>query len=253
MHTRGDGAYMMQAILIFTLGSFVLGGICLYGSGRAVDAETQRRRWIKYLTYLVIVHVVIGIAIAGPFYFTAFMTAVAIVGAHELIRVTLSNGRPPARSRHTIWIFCLYSLLAYAAVRFSQQSTSGEILFVYLVTAAFDGTSQLTGQSIGRLPLAPRISPNKTVEGALGGLAAAILTAFALRSLADLSTLQAPFVGLLLAIAALTGDLAASFVKRLHGVKDFGTLLPEHGGVMDRFDSLLVAAPSFLVFVLWSR
>jgi phosphatidate cytidylyltransferase len=149
-------------------------------------------------------------------------------------------------------IFCVYLVLAYVLIRFSHQSTAQEIIFVYLVTATFDGFSQLTGQWIGRYALAPRLSPNKTLEGALGGLAAAMLTAFALSFLGNLSSLQALFVGAVLAIAGLTGDLAASYVKRLTGVKDFGRILPEHGGILDRFDSLLVAAPTFFIFT-WSH
>jgi phosphatidate cytidylyltransferase len=243
---------MIPGVLSFTLASFVLGGVVLYESSRQVEPQTRRRWWIKYIGYLLIVHLVIGSAIAGVYYFMALMSAVVIIGARELLRALFCNTQPPACFAKIAAIFGVYLVLAYALVRFSHQSTTQEILFVYLVTATFDGFSQLTGQRIGRYTLAPRLSPNKTVEGALGGLAAAMLTGFALRSLANLSSLQAPLVGLVLGIAGLTGDLAASYIKRLTGVKDFGRILPEHGGILDRFDSLLVAAPTFFIF-MWSH
>jgi phosphatidate cytidylyltransferase len=243
---------MIPGVLSFTLASFVLGGVVLYESSRQVEPQTRRRWWIKYIVYLLIVHQVIGSAIAGPLYVAAFMSAVVVIGACELLHALSRNGLSPTGFPRMTAIFCVYLVLAYVLIRFSHQSTAQEIIFVYLVTATFDGFSQLTGQWIGRYALAPRLSPNKTLEGALGGLAAAMLTAFALSFLGNLSSLQALFVGAVLAIAGLTGDLAASYVKRLTGVKDFGRILPEHGGILDRFDSLLVAAPTFFIFT-WSH
>lgn len=238
---------MIQAVLGFTLTSFVLGGFALQRANHNVDAFTQRQRWIKFLVYFLIIHIVIGSAIAGSWYFIALISVILIIGAHELLKVLLLNRT--TRLTRKLVIVGIYFVLAGLSLRFAKDSAPTEVVWVYLITASFDGFSQLTGQWLGRTRLAPRLSPNKTVEGAIGGLVAAMLTAVVLRSLGGLSAWQAPFVGLMLGIAGLSGDLAASYVKRLTGVKDYGRILPEHGGVLDRFDSLLMTAP---IFYLWS-
>src|SRR5262249_13725155 len=104
---------------------------------------------------------------------------------------------------------------------------------------------QLAGQSFGRIPWFQAISPRKTLEGAAGGLLACLLGAAAFRML-----LPAPFawvvaLGALIAFSGNLGDLAFSALKRSTGRKDFGTLLPAHGGALDRFDSLLFSGPIF--------
>lgn len=109
----------------------------------------------------------------------------------------------------------------------------------------------VVGKRFGKTSFAPAISPKKTIEGALGGLIAGT----ALGSLTYESLLGQPggivagvFLSLLVVVAAQTGDIAKSLVKRLHGVKDMGRILPGHGGVLDRFDGFFGAAP---VLVAW--
>jgi phosphatidate cytidylyltransferase len=114
--------------------------------------------------------------------------------------------------------------------------------FVFLVTAATDGFSQVVGQLIGRHTLAPRISPAKTIEGLLGGLVAACAVALLVRGLLLQWSVSATLgLALLTAASGLAGDLVASFVKRRARIKDYSTALPGQGGVLDRFDSLLGA------------
>jgi len=112
-----------------------------------------------------------------------------------------------------------------------------------------DIAAMFGGLAIGRRHLAPALSPGKTVEGSLigllGALAGAALVRFALPA-PDAWVYVA--ASLLLAVAGLGGDLAASALKRKAGLKDFGTILPGHGGVMDRFDSLLIAVPMAALF-----
>jgi phosphatidate cytidylyltransferase len=122
------------------------------------------------------------------------------------------------------------------------------VLAVLVGTWTSDTAAYAAGRLLGRRPLAPRISPKKTVEGTIGAL---ILTPLALLAFALLSPrpgLPAPIapaatlpLGALLAVAATLGDLAESFVKRRCGVKDSGALLPGHGGLLDRIDGLLFA------------
>ena len=117
-----------------------------------------------------------------------------------------------------------------------------------MVTATVDGFGELTGRLVGRRRLCPRLSPGKTVEGLAGGLAMALVVALFLGFLTRWNdTGMLGLVGLSTAVGAVVGDLAFSAVRRRAGVKDFSGLLPGHGGVLDRFDSLLVATPMFVL------
>jgi len=107
---------------------------------------------------------------------------------------------------------------------------------------ATDIGAYFAGRSIGGPKLAPRISPSKTWSGLGGGVLAALMVGFLLYRFADLPIQLAAASGLL-AVAAQLGDLLESWMKRRAGVKDSGTLLPGHGGVMDRLDGVVAAAP----------
>ncbi|PCJ65641.1 MAG: hypothetical protein COA58_09555 [Bacteroidetes bacterium] len=116
-----------------------------------------------------------------------------------------------------------------------------------LLTAVFDGYSQLTGKLFGRHKLTPSISPNKTIEGFIGGTFVVYLTAFALHSVGYKIV---PIFILFLPAFALLGDLGASFIKRKSNIKDFGRLLPGQGGILDRFDSYIATTNWILLFYI---
>ena len=124
------------------------------------------------------------------------------------------------------------------------------LLLAILVTFATDCGAFLVGKTIGHHAMAPNISPGKTWEGAFGGLLCAIASAIGLGTLFDLST--APWHYLLIGISigsvAQLGDLAESRLKRFAGLKNSGDLLPGHGGLLDRLDSLIFTIP--LVYYL---
>lgn len=125
------------------------------------------------------------------------------------------------------------------------------LLFVVLVVWASDSLAYLVGRALGGIRLAPRISPGKTWSGALGGLGGATLAGILVAALAPVGAphaalermLRGLLFGALLGIAAQAGDLAESALKRRCGVKDSGRLIPGHGGLLDRLDGLLAAAP----------
>lgn len=122
------------------------------------------------------------------------------------------------------------------------------LLFLFLVNWAGDIFAYLVGKGIGRVLLFPRISPKKTLEGSLGGLAGSLLVAWALTrwwKTSDLKT--AMLLAGLVAIAGQAGDLVESALKRSADRKDSASLLPGHGGLLDRVDSLILSAP-----VLWA-
>jgi phosphatidate cytidylyltransferase len=163
-------------------------------------------------------------------------------------------------------VFCLlyigFTLIALAVLRGDQDSNGPSLVtFLLCVVWAGDIAALYVGRAWGRRKLAPALSPNKTWEGALGSVAGSLLVTGGLLGLAHLLTARFDsarlsyseevwyyWLGLAVAVnvAAQVGDLAESALKRSAGVKDSGALLPGHGGVLDRIDALLLAAP-----VLW--
>jgi phosphatidate cytidylyltransferase len=138
---------------------------------------------------------------------------------------------------------------ALAAVRASGGREA--ILLMVVAIVVSDSAQYYTGRAFGRRPLAPSISPKKTLEGAIGGLvfgtAAFVLGA---RSVfPDCPLALAVLTGASIAALGIVGDLFESLLKRSAGVKDSGALIPGHGGVLDRIDSWLFAAPVYYVFV----
>lgn len=147
----------------------------------------------------------------------------------------------------------LYLGLTLGTLSMTRLLPLGEwlIFFLLLVTWASDTGAYLVGTLYGRHRLAPTISPKKTVEGLVGGLIAAIIAGYAARwwFLPDLSGLDCLILATLLTITGLWGDLTESAMKRSVGMKDSGGILPGHGGMLDRLDSLLFTAPVFYYYV----
>ena len=118
------------------------------------------------------------------------------------------------------------------------------LILMFLLVVASDSGAYFTGRIAGRIKLLPKVSPNKTVEGAIGGLAACVIAAIALRPLLADRMALGSMVALAIGIGLLAqiGDLANSAYKRIAGVKDSGWIFPGHGGLLDRTCSLVFAA-----------
>ena len=158
-------------------------------------------------------------------------------------------------------VFCLlytgFTLIAIPALR-EQANGPSLLVFLFCVVWAGDSVALYVGRAMGRHKLAPSISPNKTWEGAIGSTAGSLLVTAGLLELADvlgrwnsvaLSYSDSGWgywlgLAVIVNIAGQVGDLAESALKRSAGVKDSGNLLPGHGGILDRIDALLLAAPA---------
>jgi phosphatidate cytidylyltransferase len=117
------------------------------------------------------------------------------------------------------------------------------MIFLFAVVWATDIAAYFVGRAVGGPKLAPQLSPNKTWSGSIGGLAGAVLAAVLVVKFSGTgSLLAAALIAIALSIAAQIGDLAESALKRRFGVKDAGTLIPGHGGLMDRLDGFVAAA-----------
>jgi phosphatidate cytidylyltransferase len=140
------------------------------------------------------------------------------------------------------------SLSAVALVR-DFPPTGAWVLLAMALAWGSDTSAYFVGRKFGKTKLAPRISPNKTIEGAAGGLAASVVCAVVISFfLPSLGVLDAIALGILAGAAGQAGDLWVSVLKRSSGVKDAGGILPGHGGILDRADALAFTAPATWAF-----
>lgn len=130
------------------------------------------------------------------------------------------------------------------------------ILVPLLIPFLSDATAMFSGMFFGKHKLAPQVSPKKTVEGSLGGLVGATLAVLLYGvivsrvMLVEVNYLYLAVYGLFGAMVSQLGDLSFSYVKRQNGIKDFGTVFPGHGGVLDRFDSVIFCAPFIEILIM---
>jgi phosphatidate cytidylyltransferase len=172
---------------------------------------------------------------------------IALAAIASVIALVVSVGRrgPPAAGMDSGFQF-LYSLLVvtlfpyFALLRNGAHGIAASLL-VMLIVVASDSGAYFTGRSLGRVKLLPRVSPNKTVEGAIGALIASLAAGIILRPmlLPSMSIGAVAILGLAGSALAQMGDLSNSAFKRIAGVKDSGWIFPGHGGLLDRTCSLV--------------
>ncbi len=150
----------------------------------------------------------------------------------------------------------LYIALLFSHFISLRQIPRGNLwlLFALAIVWAGDTGAYYGGRAWGKKKLSPVVSPNKTVEGALAGLVASMCAGliFVFASGLDIPVLLTLFLALLAGVAGIFGDLTESYIKRSAGVKDSGKLIPGHGGLLDRVDSVLFAVPVVYYFIYFS-
>ena len=177
---------------------------------------------------------------------TILLLTVFVIAQVEL--AALTRRQWPLRA--FLWLVWLaLPLYLLARIRDSHGPAALMILFVLIVVS--DSAQFFAGRAFGRRKLAPVISPKKTIEGAIGGLVASMAIAPWLGSLwlPGAPMLRMALLGAAIAVAGMAGDLFESWLKRRAGVKDSGNLIPGHGGILDRIDAWLFAAPVYFAFL----
>lgn len=157
---------------------------------------------------------------------------------------------------YTAWLFGFAMLLrrepGLVSLGALQLDLGAAYLYMLLITTAFsDIGCYAFGKAFGRRPLAPRVSPGKTLEGSMGGLLVSLVTSMLLGKVVGMPLWEGALYGLGVGLAAQLGDLWESAMKRDAGVKDSGRLIPGHGGVLDRFDSYFFSAPVAYLLIAW--
>jgi phosphatidate cytidylyltransferase len=227
---------MIRTMYIIVLIYFLLGFIAFYFINRKKEPLQARKSWIKTITYFFIINLVFFSIVINPIVFRYLAVIVIIAGFLELFKLFRESGY----KMKNIFMFStiIFTVFSFGFFVFSGME-KGLILFTFMILSIFDSFSQITGELLGRKKLFPKISPQKTVEGLIGGAIVAILSALLLKSLISAPSFKAMLMAAGVVIFAFIGDISKSYYKRKYNVKDFSNLIPENGGFLDRFDSLI--------------
>ncbi|MCA0401510.1 MAG: phosphatidate cytidylyltransferase [Proteobacteria bacterium] len=201
----------------------------------------SRELRLRIISGVILALLAVGSDILGGGVFAAIWGAIALIMLHEWLSII--------RAKRFFWAWGLGGIAYVAGMFFSVLALRGEgweglvaILFLFAIVWGADIGAYFAGRTFGGPKLAPRISPNKTWSGLVGGFLAAIVAGTILLALAGISPRPAhAAVAGLLALLSAAGDLFESAFKRRFGVKDSGRLIPGHGGFLDRLDGFVFA------------
>ena len=214
-------------------------------SGTGLVKHTRLIAYAALMAFLIGLYASVGVR-AGVMQLTVLAFFCLVAG--ELL---LSHTKLPFSSvAITLVAGYLIPYLLCAVVRLHSWGNGRYyILLPFVIAFLSDTGAYFTGMALGKHKLAPIISPKKTVEGLVGGVVGAIVGVFLYGLILQLafdfrvSYWYAPIYGILGSLGAVFGDLCFSAIKRQTGIKDYGNLIPGHGGILDRFDSTVVVAP----------
>lgn len=230
--------YLLPYLLL--MAHFVSGALWLICINRRLESGDAKKQWVKYVIYLVLVNLLWCCLVWFPTIFPYLGWIVILIAATEWWRAVKN-----LKSRGWLMVAILAVAGGFLGFLYLDNNI---LLFVYFVVVLFDGSCQVAGQLLGRRPLLPRISPRKTIEGLAGGILITLATAILTRESFSFQWSGLILTTCLIMAAAFLGDLLASVIKRRAKKMTFGRAIPGHGGVIDRFDSLLMAG--FVIYLL---
>ncbi len=259
MNARIRAWWGMVAVFALTLASGGIGSVVLFGllsflALREFLTLTPTRRadhMTLFWCFFVITplqYVLVGIGWYGLFSILIPVYAFLFVPIRTAIGGDVEGFLERTAKIHWGLMVCVYCVshapaLLMLELRGYEGQNAKLLLYLILVVQASDVLQYVWGKLLGKRRIAPTVSPNKTWEGFLGGIACASALGAALWWLTPYSPLQAAGMSLLITLLGFAGGLTMSAIKRDRGVKDYGELIPGHGGILDRIDSICFAAP----------
>ena len=235
----------MQLIVYCIITYMLLAAIGMAIANRKVNARIKRERWFKYFSYILITSGVVTFIILKVLYILVIL--IISLGFVEIIRAIKQK-----KNIDPFIVITIYLIISAGLLGFSLQYSYQFQLSIYLQVLSFDAFSQITGQLFGRHSLMPHISPSKTIEGLVGGIVFCILVSLVTTRWLSIPVSLSLLMGSVTALTAFSGDISASYLKRKTGIKDYGSLLPGQGGILDRFDSLLMAGCCYFLLALFN-
>ncbi len=239
-----------------------LGILCAISSFELLRVfEMHKRLTLAIPTY--IISALLPVFSYTPFFGidgSTYMLILALVIFSYLLYLAgyavLSRGRLSFASLSACFTAVAYVTVCFTSMSLLRYMNNGEYLFELIFIGAWmcDTFAYFTGRLFGKHKLAPELSPKKTIEGSIGGMIFSV-GGFALygfiiecvNPLLDANYLILCILGFVISAIAQIGDLFASLIKREHGIKDYSKILPGHGGILDRFDSILIVSPVLMV------
>lgn len=266
MKTRILSGIVLLPVLIFLVVSggiwlkAAIGFLGIVGMYEFYQAFSKENKGLHAICYIFAVFYMIFIEdiINGNNYFNIFVSVFLVV---LLIYTVVCHNKTNAMEGMTGFFGFFYACFLLSHVYLVREYTYGKLLVWLAFIAAFgcDTGAYFAGVTLGKHKLIPSLSPKKTIEGSIGGILTATILAliygycisrfFVMEDVNIL--LLCGLTGFFGSFLAQIGDLAASAMKRLTGIKDFGKLIPGHGGVLDRFDSVILTAPAVYYIMLF--
>ncbi|MBQ7356405.1 MAG: phosphatidate cytidylyltransferase [Clostridia bacterium] len=193
--------------------------------------------------------------------FTYLLTIAALIYIYMIYIMgvaVFSKGQTSFKVISEVLLSITYVIVSFSSlsmIRYIDKDVGlYKLMLVFIVSWVCDSMAYVVGSLIGKHKLIPEISPKKTIEGAIGGVVSAIIAYMLFGLILDLAVpnMKVNYIvlavfGLVLSVVSQLGDLIASLIKREHNVKDYGKLLPGHGGIMDRFDSIMAVSTILLI------
>ncbi len=238
---------LLQGGIYIYIGGFILSIIGQYEFYKAFSKEYHP---LNAIGYVMTILWYLGLYYKMPSDYSTFILAgflFVLLG----ISVFSNKSKPIISAMVTFVGFFYVAFTLSHIVMISGLDDHFFIWYPFIIAFVTDTFAYLVGKMMGSKPLIKRVSPNKTIEGAIGGIIACVIVSYAYAYfLKPDFTLYAIFLGLVGSPLSQLGDLIASKIKRQFNVKDFGKILPGHGGVLDRFDSLIVTMPLVYYFMV---
>ena len=259
-----SGLIMLPMLAVLYFGGYVLMAACfgltlaaIYEFFKGFDSmETKPSYPVAAFSTVLLYGYTLYLGLSGspkgdlesPFMFWVFITvAASLIYLFKIEKRQLQDAMATVTGTLYIALFAFHMVLV-------DQTGKPSILIWIIIFSAFgtDVFAYFTGLALGRHKLCPSISPKKTVEGAIGGVMGSIIICGAFGYFfAEEYLIHCIILGILGGIVSQLGDLTASIFKRKMGIKDYGHLIPGHGGILDRFDSVLFTAPMVYYYIIF--